>query len=92
METLKNVTDVETGLSRNVPHKPEPKPPGYWLPERYALKLNALEVGYLQALLTKGGAKNFPVNKPGPDGEKITTTMNQRLLEKIVEIVDGGLE
>jgi hypothetical protein len=50
------------------------KPLEYWLPERYVLKLNALEVGYLQALLTKGGAHD------------------KRLLEKIIAIVEGGLE
>jgi hypothetical protein len=69
-----------------------PKPEGYWLPERYVLNLNAMEVGYLQMLLLNRAAAEVRVNAQGPHGELISTTMRHRLIEKISAIVRGGLE
>jgi hypothetical protein len=63
----------------------------YWLPDNYALKLNALELGALTTILISAqrrGEASFPINKPGPEGEKIQTTMVDRLLEKATSLCE----
>jgi hypothetical protein len=65
----------------------------YWLPEDYELRLTALELGALTAILClaqKRGEASFPVNKRGPEGQKIETTMIERLLEKTCDLVDSA--
>jgi hypothetical protein len=74
--------------SRNVPEGEFEQ--GFWLPENYALKLTALEAGALAAILCEArnkGTAAFPINKPGPNGEKIPTTMIYRLIEKLEDVV-----
>jgi hypothetical protein len=60
---------------------------GYWLPEDHTLRLTALEMGQLLMLvyLSPSGMK---MNKPGPNGEPVQTTMRQRLLEKIQNAIE----
>jgi hypothetical protein len=58
---------------------------GYWLPEDYVLKLTALELGALTAIVSLQRESDFPVNKPGPDGKPIETTMRALLLEKLID-------
>jgi hypothetical protein len=65
----------------------------FWLPEDYSLRLTALELGALAAILFschKRGEATFPINKRGPEGEKIETTMIDRLLEKVSDLADSA--
>jgi hypothetical protein len=61
---------------------------GAWLPEDRLLKLTAIELGALAALLLElknQGRGQFPIMKPGPDGQRVVTTLIDRLLEKVFQ-------
>ncbi len=60
---------------------------GYWLPEDHTLHLTALEMGQL-LMLVYLSPSTMKVNKPGPNGEPIPTTMRARLLEKIQDAIE----
>jgi len=55
---------------------------GYWLPEEYTLNLNALEVGWLLALVYVD-REDCAIAKRGPRGKPIATTVRACLQEKI---------
>lgn len=55
---------------------------GEWLPDQYSLNLNALEIGWLLALVYVDD-HDFAINKRGPRGKPIATTIRARLQEKI---------
>lgn len=59
---------------------------GYWLPEDYVLRLTALELGCLVAVLYAAkdqGIGSALINKRGPNGEKVPIEMIDRLIEKV---------
>lgn len=65
----------------------------YWLPEDYLLRLNALELGALASILCSAherGEASFAINKRGPDGQKIETSMIKRLIEKACDLADSA--
>jgi len=55
---------------------------GYWLPENHVLNLNAVEIGWLLALVYVDD-HDFAINKRGPRGKPIATTVRACLQEKI---------
>lgn len=59
---------------------------GYWLPEDYILQLTAMELGGLAACLVFARSHSIGralMYKRGPNGEKVATTLVDRLLEKV---------